>query len=118
MIDAIRNDKPHNEAKRGAAASFVAAMGRMAVHTGQVVTYDEMLNCEHEFAAGADKLTMNSAAPPQAGPDGRYPAPQPGILKDREYRQARPPRLCHFCAASPPPVSRRIDGWRNVYGSW
>ncbi len=85
LIDAIRNNKPYNEAKRGTEAGLVTAMGRMAVHTGQVVTYDEMLNCEHEFAPDVDKLTMDSPAPIQAGPDGRYPTPQPGLLKSREY---------------------------------
>jgi predicted dehydrogenase len=85
LIDAIRQDKPYNEAKRGAEASLVSSMGRMAAHTGQIVTYDEILNCEHEFAAGVDKLTMDSPAPLQAGSDGMYPIPQPGIIKDREY---------------------------------
>ncbi len=85
LIDAIRNDKPFNEAKRGTEAGLVTAMARRAVHTGQVVMYDEMLHDEHEFAPGVDTLTMNCPAPLQAGPDGRYPTPQPGILKDREY---------------------------------
>ena len=85
LIDAIRQDKPYNEAKRGAEASLVIAMGRMAGHTGQIVSYDDMLNCEHEFAPNVDKLTMNSPAPLQAGADGKYPLPQPGILKKREY---------------------------------
>ena len=87
LIDAIRQDKPYNEAERGAIASLVSSMGRMAAHTGQIVTYDEILNCEHEFAPDVDKLTMDSAAPLQAGPDGKYPVPQPGILKDREYKE-------------------------------
>ncbi len=85
LIDAIRNDKPFNEAKRGTEAGLVTAMARRAVHTGQVVTYDEMLNDEHEFAPGLDTLTMDSPAPLQAGPDGRYPTPRPGALKGREY---------------------------------
>jgi predicted dehydrogenase len=85
LIDAIRQDKPYNEAKRGAEASLVSSMGRMAAHTGQIVTYDEMLNCEHEFAPDVDKLTTDSPAPLQAGPDGKYPVPQPGIIKQREY---------------------------------
>jgi len=85
LIDAIRSDKPYNEAKRGTEASLVTLMARRAVHTGQVVTYDEMLNCEQEFAPDLDKLTMNSPAPLLAGPDGKYPFPQPGALKDREY---------------------------------
>lgn len=85
LIDAIRNDKPFNEAKRGAEASLVTAMARRAVHTGQVVTYDEMLNCEEEFAHDLDRLTADSPAPVRAGADGLYPAPRPGLLKNREY---------------------------------
>ncbi len=85
LIDAIRHDKPYNEVKRGAEASLVTAMARRAVHTGQVVTFDEMLNSEQEFAPDVDKLTMDSPAPLPAGPDGKYPVPQPGILKNREY---------------------------------
>jgi predicted dehydrogenase len=84
LVDAIRKDKPFNEAKRGAEASLVTSMGRMAAHTGQIVTYDEILNCEHEFAPDVDKLTMDSPAPLQAGPNGKYPVPQPGIIK-QEY---------------------------------
>jgi hypothetical protein len=60
-------------------------MARRAVHTGQVVTYEEMLNSEQEFAPEVDKLTIDSPAPLLAGPDGKYPTPQPGILKNREY---------------------------------
>jgi len=85
LIDAIRNDKPYNEVERGAIASLVTSMGRMAAHTGQVVTYEQMLNCPHEFAPTVGDLTMNSPAPLQLGPDGKYPVPQPGIVKDREY---------------------------------
>jgi len=86
LIDAVRNDKPYNEVKRGAEASLVTSMGRMASHTGQVVTFDEMLNCKHEFAPDVDKLVMNGPAPLQVdSSSGHYPYPQPGILRDREY---------------------------------
>ncbi len=85
LMDAIRNDKPYNEARRGAEASLVTSMGRMAAHTGQEITYDGILNCDHEMAPGLDKLTMDSPAPLQAGADGKYPVPQPGIVTKREY---------------------------------
>jgi predicted dehydrogenase len=85
LMDAIRNDKPYNEAKRGVEASLVSSMGRMAAHTGQEITFDEILNCEHEFAPDVDKLTMDSPAPVQANKDGKYPAPMPGITQKREY---------------------------------
>lgn len=85
LIEAIRQDKPHNEAKRGAEASLVQIMGRMAVHTGRVITWDEALQEELEFAPDVDKLTMDSPAPLPARPDGTYPQPQPGIVTKREY---------------------------------
>jgi len=87
LVDAIRNNKPYNEAKRGAEASLVSSMGRMAAHTGQVITYDDILNCNHEMAPGLDRLTMDSPAPLRSDSEGKYPVPQPGILKDREYKE-------------------------------
>ena len=85
LTDAIRTDRPYNEVKRGAEASLVSSMGRMAAHTGQVITYNQILNCKHEFAPNVDKLTMESDAPLRLGSNGKYPVPQPGIIKDREY---------------------------------
>jgi len=85
LIEAIRQDKPHNEAKRGAEASLVQIMGRIACHTGRVVTWDEALNDPHEFAPNLDKFTMDSPAPIHTGPDGKYPMPQPGVITDREF---------------------------------
>jgi len=85
LLDAIRNNKPYNEVKRGAEASLVTAMGRVACHTGQVVTYEDMLNHPVELAPNLDKLTMDSPAPVQPLPDGSYPMPQPGIVNNREY---------------------------------
>jgi hypothetical protein len=85
LIEAIREDKPYNEAKRGVEASLANSMGRMAAHTGQEITAEDMLNCEHEMAPGLDKLTKDSPAPLQPDAAGRYPVPQPGITKNREY---------------------------------
>ncbi len=85
LVDAIRNDKPYNEAERGVRASLVTSLGRMAAHTGQVITYEQILNSDHEMAPGLDKLDENSPAPLIADAQGRYPTPQPGITKDREY---------------------------------
>ena len=85
LVNAIRQDKPHNEVERGAKASLVTSMGRMAAHTGRIVTYDEILNCDHEMAPTIDKFTADSPAPLLAGPDGKYPIPQPGIVTKREY---------------------------------
>jgi predicted dehydrogenase len=85
LMDAIRKDKPYNEVERGCQASLVTSMGRMAAHTGQIITYEQMMNCPHEFAPNVDKLTMDGPAPLQMMADGKYPVPEPGIKRDREY---------------------------------
>lgn len=85
LMEAIRNDKPYNEAKRGVEASLVTSMGRMAAHTGQEITFEDMLNCDHEFAPDLDKLTFESKAPLPANAQGKYPIPMPGISRKHEY---------------------------------
>lgn len=88
LINAIRKDLPYNEVERGVKASIVTSMGRMAAHTGVEVTYDDMLNCEHEFAPDLENMTYESPAPVRANKDGIYPVPQPGIITNREYGDA------------------------------
>lgn len=85
LIDAIRKDRPYNEVKVGTEASLVTTMGRYAAHTGQVVTYEQMLNHPVDLAPGVDRLTMDSPAPLRADAEGRYPVPEPGVKTDREY---------------------------------
>ena len=87
LMTAIRDNKPFNECERGVQASVVTAMGRFASHTGQEVTYDQVLNHDHDLCPDAEKLTMESDAPLKTNPDGKYPVPAPGIIKDREYLQ-------------------------------
>lgn len=85
LIAAIREDATYNEVERGLMASLVTSMGRMAAHTGQLITLDQMMNCTHEFAPEIDKLTLDSPAPLQAHADGTYSVPMPGLVKKREY---------------------------------
>jgi hypothetical protein len=85
LIAAIREDKPYNETRRGAEASLQAVLGRMAAHTGQVITRDNLLKHDHEFAPGVDTLAMNSPSPLPADAEGRYPVPAPGKTVNREY---------------------------------
>jgi len=85
LMEAIRNDKPYSEVKRGVEASMVTSMGRMAAHTGQEITFEDFSKLDHEFAPGLDQLAMNSPAPLKSGPDGKYPVPMPGITKQHEY---------------------------------
>ena len=85
LAAAIINNTPYNEVVRGVEASIATSMGRMAAHTGREVTFDQMLNCPHEFAPNEDKLTEDGPAPVMPDKDGRYPVPEPGRKVDREY---------------------------------
>lgn len=78
LVAAILSNTPYNEAKRGAEASLVTAMGRFAAHTGKTVTFDEMLACPDDLTAGVESLADGSPAILQKGPDGKYPVPMPG----------------------------------------
>lgn len=85
LVHAIINDQPYNEVKRGVYASVTTSLGRMAAHTGQETTFEQMLNHEHEYAPGVDKLTYDSPAPLPSDAKGRYPIPMPGQIKNREW---------------------------------
>jgi predicted dehydrogenase len=78
LLDAIRQDKPHNEARRAGEADVAALMGRMATHTGKYVTWDEAMGSDFQFVDDVDNMTFDTPAPIHEGPDGLYPAPTPG----------------------------------------
>ena len=85
LVDAIKNDTPYNEVRRGVESSLAASLGRMAAHTGREITREQILNGDHEFAPGLDTITIDSPAPLQPRDDGKYPVPLPGLVTDREY---------------------------------
>jgi predicted dehydrogenase len=85
LLDAIRRNEPHNEARRAGEANVAALMGRMAAHSGQYITWDEAFNSDFQFVKDIDGMTFDSPAPIHEGPDGIYPAPQPGMADQREY---------------------------------
>jgi predicted dehydrogenase len=86
LVEAIRNDKPYNEVPRGVAASVTTSLGRMAAHTGQEITYEEMLNHKDVYAPGIENFTMDSPPPLRSGPDGKYPVPMPGLIGHHEFK--------------------------------
>jgi predicted dehydrogenase len=82
LLDAIRAGREYNEARRAAMADAVALMGRIATHTGQYITQDQVLNSDVQFVTDIDNMTFDTPAPIHEGPDGLYAAPQPGITKE------------------------------------
>jgi len=85
LIDAVVDDLPYNEVPRGVHASLVTSLGRRVAHTGQEMTYQQFLDCPHEFAPDVASFTPDGPAPVMPDENGRYPIPMPGELKDREY---------------------------------
>lgn len=82
LLDAVRNNKPHNEAKRAACSNLAAIMGRAAVHSGQIVTWDEAMASDFKFCPDVDSLNEASPAPVRADANGRYPVPVPGVWRE------------------------------------
>lgn len=78
LIDSIRRDRPHNEAKRAAYSDMTALMGRAACHTGQTVTWDEMMKSKFQFCDYLDSLNYDSPVPIMPDADGQFLVPVPG----------------------------------------
>lgn len=79
LLDAIRNDRPHNEAKRAAMSNLADIMGRAAIHMGKMITWDQAMASNFQWVPGGiEAIHENSPPPVQADANGRYPVPVPG----------------------------------------
>jgi len=78
FIDNIRHDRPHNELQRAVYSDLASLMGRAACHTGQTVTWDQIMNSSFQFCDYLDNLDPASPAPVQSDEEGRFPTPSPG----------------------------------------
>ena len=89
LLDTIRNDKPQNEAKRAALSNLADLMGRAAVHTGQDITWDEMMASNFQFCPNIDQLTPTARRPSRPTPTAatRCPCPGNGPKSNRGYRR-------------------------------
>jgi hypothetical protein len=79
FIEAIRANAPFNQAKRAALSNLADIMGRGAVHSGKVITWDEAMASNFQFAPDIDSLSFDKPAPVLADAQGRYPVPIPGM---------------------------------------
>jgi len=82
LLDAIRKDKPHNEAKRAALSNIADMMGRAAVNSGQIITWDQVMNSDFQWCPYISTMTPDSPPPVQADDRGYYPVPVPGVWKE------------------------------------
>ncbi len=79
LFDAIRSNRPYNEVERSAKSCLAAIMGRMAVESGKLITWDDALNSNAQLAPGLEEITSLNARPPvMADLSGQYPLAVPG----------------------------------------
>ena len=79
LFDAIRQDRPYNEVERSAKSCFTAILGRMAVESGKLITWEDALNSNTELAPGLEQITsLDAAAPAQPDAAGKYAVAMPG----------------------------------------
>jgi len=83
LFDAIRNDKPFNEAEYGALSTMTAIFGRMCTYTGKKLSWDQCFNSEVNLLPkdlGYDEKARRWTGTPQSQPDenGQYPIAIPG----------------------------------------
>lgn len=69
LVTAIRTNQPVVEAERTAISTLTAIMGRTAAYTGQLVTWEEMLNSTVKL--GPEKYEMGAVS-------AEFPVPIPG----------------------------------------
>jgi predicted dehydrogenase len=82
LLDAIRHNRKHNEVERAAYTNLASIIGRAAIHTGGIVTWDEAMASDFKFCSNVGDLTERSPAPIQADAQGCYPVPIPGKWKE------------------------------------
>jgi predicted dehydrogenase len=78
FIYSIRNDRPHNEAKRACYSDLATLMGRAACHTGQAVTWEQIMKSNFQFCDYLDDIGPDSPVPAKADENGQFPVPVPG----------------------------------------
>lgn len=78
FLDAIRHNKPFNQARSAALSNLTDIMGRAAIHMGRVITWEEAFASNFQFAPNISQLAFDGPAPLTADAEGRYPVPVPG----------------------------------------
>lgn len=76
LFDAIRNDKPFNEAFFGAYSSMCSIIGRMATYSGKEIEWDAAMNSQIDVMPKS--YAWDAPTPVNPDKDGFYPIAIPG----------------------------------------
>lgn len=79
LFDAIRNDKPYNEAAYGATSTMTAILGRLATYSGRKITWEDALQLANSLTVDAE--SWDAPAPVQPNASGNYAVAVPGVTK-------------------------------------
>ncbi|RFS18268.1 Gfo/Idh/MocA family oxidoreductase [Emticicia sp. C21] len=79
LFDSIVNNKPINDAERGAYSTLTAIMGRMASYSGKRVKWEEALNSNIDLMP--EKFTWDTLPKTLPDKDGWYQIAMPGKTK-------------------------------------
>jgi hypothetical protein len=76
LFDAIRNNKPFNEAFYGAYSSMLAVLGRMATYSGKEISWDDAFNSQRSVMP--ERFAWDAQPPLVPDAEGFYPVAVPG----------------------------------------
>ena len=75
FMDSILNGKKINDTEFGAKSTLTTIMGRMAMHSGQVMKLDEVMKSERNILP--EKWAWDARMPDMPDESGNYPVPMP-----------------------------------------
>lgn len=76
FFESIRSGNPMNDTNWAAKSSMASIMGRMAVHSGKIIEWDDAINSD--LVLVPDNLSFDSEPPVLPKENGAYPVPVPG----------------------------------------
>jgi myo-inositol 2-dehydrogenase / D-chiro-inositol 1-dehydrogenase len=79
LFEAIRSDKPHNEAEAGAMSTMTAILGRLATYSGKAIKWDDAFGSDIKLTTDAEQ--WDAAAPTKPDDRGYYPVAIPGVTR-------------------------------------
>lgn len=77
FFDSIINNKHQNDTEWGANSTLTTIMGRMAMHSGQILHMDEVLKSKRSILPA--ELSWEAQMPDVPDETGNYPIPMPGV---------------------------------------
>jgi predicted dehydrogenase len=79
LLTAVRSGTPVNNGLYMARSSLLALMSTWCSHTGEVVTWEQAMNSQHQV--NPERYALDAPPPALPGPDGNYPIPIPGATR-------------------------------------